>query len=48
MDDPLDVDLEDPDLQEEIQLVAELMAAAASSTTHLSQDTIDEVLAEDG
>jgi hypothetical protein len=46
--DPLDFELEDPELQEEILLVAELMAAAASATTPLSQATIDELLGEPG
>ena len=44
--DPLDIDLEDRDLQEEIRLVAELMAAAAGSPAQLTQERIDEVLGE--
>ena len=46
MTDPLDVELQDPELREEILLVAELMAAAAAATTHLSQARIDELLGE--
>jgi hypothetical protein len=44
--DPLDFELEDPDLQEEILLVAELMAAAATATKPLDQARIDELLGE--
>ena len=47
MDDPLDIDLEDRDLQEEIRLVSELMAAAAASAVPLTQEHIDEVLEAD-
>lgn len=46
MTDPLDVELQDPELQEEIRLVAELMAAAASAGAPLSQARIDELLGE--
>ena len=47
MDDPLDIDLEDRDLQEEIRLVSELMADAAASAAPLTQERIDQVLTED-
>lgn len=40
----LDRDLQDDELIGEIQLVAELMVAAAQSPTALSQDTIDAIL----
>lgn len=44
MDDMLDVDLHDGDLMAEIQLVAELMAAAQASTGPLTQEAVDEIL----
>jgi hypothetical protein len=44
--DPLDVDLQDAELEDEIRLVAELMAAAASARDRLSQARIDELLEE--
>ena len=46
MTDPLDIELEDPELQEEILLVAELMAAATAATKQLSQAQIDKLLGE--
>ncbi len=43
-DDQFDVNLEDEDLLEEVELVANLMVAAASRDEHLSQDEVDEIL----
>ena len=44
MTDALDVDLQDPELGDEIRLVAELMVAASAATQHLSQSSIDAIL----
>ena len=46
MTDALDVDLQDPELRDEIRLVAELMVAASAATQHLSQSSIDAILAK--
>ena len=43
--DPLDVDLQDQDLRGEIDLVSDLMAAAASRPGPLSQEEVDAILA---
>ena len=42
--DPLDLELEDTELSDEIALVAELMAVASASETALSQARIDQAL----
>jgi hypothetical protein len=42
--DPLDLELEDTELSDEIALVAELMAVASASETALSQSRIDGIL----
>ncbi len=42
--DPLDLELEDAELSDEIALVAELMAVASASETALSQARIDQIL----
>ncbi len=44
MNDALNVDLQDPELDAEIQLVAELMVAAARSRGPLAQSAVDEIL----
>lgn len=44
MTNALDVDLQDDDLHSEIELVADLMAAATASHDHLSQEAIDAIL----
>ena len=44
MNDRLDVDLEDDQLMAEIDLVTELMIAAAESSGHLEQASIDAIL----
>jgi hypothetical protein len=46
--DPLDVDLQDQDLRGEIDLVSELMAAAATRPGPLSQAEVDAILAGGG
>jgi hypothetical protein len=43
--DPLDVDLLDEDLRGEIDLVSDLMAAAAARPGPLSQAEVDAILA---
>ncbi|MGN6574255.1 MAG: hypothetical protein ACTHKG_01075 [Nocardioides sp.] len=48
MVDPLDVELQDRDLRGEIDLVSELMAAAAARTGPLSQAEVDAILASSG
>lgn len=48
MTDPFDIELEDPELQEEIHLMAELMAVATASRDPLTQARIDELLGEQG
>ena len=48
MFDPLDVDLLDQDLRGEIDLVSDLMAAAAARPGPLSQDEVDAILAAGG
>lgn len=48
MTDPFDIELEDPELQEEIHLMAELMAVATASRDPLPQARIDELLGEQG
>ena len=42
--DPFDVELEDPELLDEVGLTASLMVAANQSAGHLSQDEIDRLL----
>ncbi len=44
MADPLDVPLEDPDIREEVELVAALMVAAGQSDGPLDEDQIDVLL----
>ena len=44
MEDPLNVDLMDQDLRGEIDLVSELMAAAAARPGPLSQEEVDAIL----
>ena len=44
MTDPLDLELEDAELSDEIALVAELMVVASASETALSQARIDGIL----
>ena len=44
MTDPLDIDLQDAELVDEIALVTELMAAAAQAPDQLSQDAVDGIL----
>ncbi len=48
MGDPLDVDLQDQDLSGEIDLVSDLMAAAAGRSAPLTQEEVDAILAGDG
>ncbi len=45
MADPLDVDLQDQDLRGEIDLVGDLMVAAAARPGPLAQAEIDAILA---
>ncbi|MBW8751268.1 MAG: hypothetical protein JF565_07570 [Propionibacteriales bacterium] len=42
--DPFDVELEDPELLDEVGLTASLMVAANQSEGHLAQDEIDRLL----
>jgi hypothetical protein len=42
--DPFDVELEDPELLDEVGLTASLMVAANQSEGHLPQDEIDRLL----
>jgi hypothetical protein len=44
MTDPLDVDLQDDELNAEIRLTVDLMVAAAESTSVLDQGRIDRIL----
>jgi hypothetical protein len=44
MTDGLDVELQDQELENEIQLVAELMVAAGQSDDPLSQEAVDAIL----
>jgi hypothetical protein len=46
MTDPLDVDLKDAELSDEIALVSELMVAAAESPTRLTQAQVDAILSQ--
>ena len=48
MNDRFDVDLEDDQLMVEIDLVTELMIAAAESAGHLEQTRIDSILGVGG
>jgi hypothetical protein len=48
MTDPFDVELQDPEILEEIRLVAELMVAASESPKRLSQAVIDNILDRPG
>jgi len=47
MENALDVELEDPVLEDEIRLVTELMVVAAATPGELEQDIIDEALGVD-
>ena len=44
MTDALDIELQDRELEDEIQLVAELMVAAGESDEPLSQEAVDAIL----
>lgn len=44
MDDPLDVELHDPQLIDEIHLVTELIVVATMAPGELEQEVIDDVL----
>jgi hypothetical protein len=48
MVDPLDVELQDQDLRGEIDLVSDLMAAAAARPGPLTQAEVDAILASSG
>ena len=48
MGDPLEVDLQDHDLRVEIDLVGDLMAAAAARPGPLTQEEVDAILAGSG
>ena len=48
MTDALDIELQDRELGDEIQLIAELMVAAAESDEPLSQETVDAILMKVG
>jgi hypothetical protein len=47
MENALDVELDDPVLEDEIRLVTELMVVAAATPGELEQDIIDETLGVD-
>ena len=47
MENALDVELEDPVLEDEIRLVTELMVVAAATPGELEQEVIDETLGLD-
>ena len=48
MTDALDIELQDRELEDEIQLVAELMVAAGESDEPLSQEVVDAILTKVG
>jgi len=47
MENALDVELEDPVLEDEIRLVTDLMVVAAATPGELEQEVIDETLGVD-